>query len=68
MFPGVFVVRVQTSDCVFPNEELMMPSSEDIKDALWWRLQPCRGDVLLTSSSAHDDAVNGDNFLTRLGL
>lgn len=68
MFPGVFIVRVQTCDCVFPNEKLMMQSSKDIKEALWWRLKPSGGDVLLASSSARDGAVNGDNFLNRLGL
>lgn len=68
MFPGIFTVRVWTCDCVFPNEKLMMQSSKDINDALWWRLKPSSGDVLLAFSSAHDGAVNGDNFFNRLGL
>lgn len=68
MFPGVFIVRVRTCDCVFPNEKLMMQSSKDIKEALWWRLKPSSGGVLLASSSAHDGAVSGDNFLNRFGL
>lgn len=48
MFPGFFVVRVWTWDLTFfqtdaPNRELMIQRSKDIKDALWWRLQPSSG-------------------------
>lgn len=67
MFPGIFIVRFGHVT-VFFQMKANDAEQQGHQKALWWRLKPSSGGVLLASSSAHDGAVSGDNFLNRFGL